>query len=63
MRRSPVLTGQLNQRDRAQLRSRLDSRKREAAHAPVEELSAWLAAELHVDGVSELEPFHPTHGW
>ena len=55
MRRSPVLTGQLNQRDRAQLRGRLDGRKRESAQAPVDELRAWLTAELSVDDVSDAE--------
>lgn len=55
MSRSRVLTGQLNQRDRAQLRGRLDGRKQESAQSPVDELRAWLTAELSVDDVSEAE--------
>ena len=55
MRRSAVLNGRLNQRDRARLRGRLDGRKQEPSPPPKEELLVWLRASLNVSDVSKIE--------
>ena len=55
MRRSPVLAGLTSQRDRAQLRGRLDRRERQTAPSPKDQLVAWLNATVSIHDVSEAE--------
>ncbi len=60
MRRSAVLNGRLSQRDRAQLRGRLDDRKQEPSQPPKEELFVWLRASLNANDVSDMERLNLT---
>ena len=55
MRRSAVLSGRQTQRDRAQLRGRLDGRKAQSQVPAKDELITWLQTSIHVDDVSDIE--------
>lgn len=55
MRRSPVLAGLTSQRDRAQLRGKLDRRERQDAPSTKDQLVAWLKATVSIQDVSEAE--------
>lgn len=54
MPRSQVLTGLKNQRDRAQLRHRLDSKRSQAAADPRVAMENWLESKLRAKEASEI---------
>lgn len=60
LRRSAVLIGKLDQRDRAKLRGRLDRCRQGTTQEPEDELREWLRAAISVTDVSDAERLNLT---